>query len=477
MKQFLLPDPGEGLVEAEIVRWHVQAGDAVKINDILLEVETSKSIVELPSPFAGTVGELMVAEGDTVEVGTPIISIDDGTGSAPADPQPATEESSEEGGERVANLVGYGPRAAQTKRRARKPSSNPPAEPHQAVVEAFATTQPVSHHPEVPEPLQPVAAEPVGDPLPPPGPAPEEPHPAGGSVLAKPPVRKLAKDLGLDLSTVTGTGPGSVITRADVEAAAQGPEPVGGSAAAGAPAPDQQQPGDVRIPIKGVRKATAQAMVASAFTAPHVTEWVTCDVSATMDLVEKLKARKDFSGVRISPLLIIAKATLLALQRTRSMNATWDEAAGEIVEHGTVNLGIAAATPRGLVVPNIKSADRMGLLELAEEFGRLVSVARDGKTQPAQMAGGTFTITNVGVFGVDAGTPILNPGESGILAVGAINRRPWVVGTGAEERIEPRWVTTLAVSFDHRVVDGEQGSTFLSNLVDLLHDPATALLY
>jgi pyruvate dehydrogenase E2 component (dihydrolipoamide acetyltransferase) len=263
-----------------------------------------------------------------------------------------------------------------------------------------------------------------------------------------------------------------VITRDDVEAAGMAPAEDAAELPTSATSVE-----DVRIPIKGVRKATAQAMVDSAFTAPHVTEWVTCDVTALMALVEKLKARREFAEVKISPLLIIAKAALLALRRTPAMNSSWDEAAQEIVQYGEVNLGIAAATPRGLVVPNIKAADRLSLLGLAEALTQLVGVAREGRTQPAEMSGGTFTITNVGVFGVDAGTPILNPGESGILAVGAINRRPWVVGTGADERIEPRWVTTLAVSFDHRVVDGEQGSHFLADLAEILTDPATALLY
>lgn len=451
MKQFLLPDPGEGLVEAEIVSWHVKAGDQVKINDVLLEVETSKSIVELPSPYEGTVSKLLVNEGDTVEVGTPIIMIDDGTSS----PEPDEE--------RVANLVGYGPRAAQTKRRARK-RPEPAEASHAALAESFGTHLPVSHPADHREALAPGLTEPVGPPLPAPGSPAAATAPTNQRVLAKPPVRKLAKDLGVDLAKLAGSGDGGVITRDDVQASADG-------------AQHPRSAGDERVPIKGVRKATARAMVDSAFSAPHVTEWVTCDVSATMELVEKLKARKDFADVRVSPLLIIARACLLAMRRSSSLNATWDEAAQEIVYHGAVHLGIAAATPRGLVVPNIKDADRLDLAGLADGLSELIKNARDGKAQPADLSGGTFTITNVGVFGVDAGTPILNPGESGILAVGAISRRPWVVGTGAAERIEPRWVTTLALSFDHRVVDGAEGSRFLADVAELLRDPATALLF
>jgi pyruvate dehydrogenase E2 component (dihydrolipoamide acetyltransferase) len=212
-------------------------------------------------------------------------------------------------------------------------------------------------------------------------------------------------------------------------------------------------------------------MVSSAFTAPHVTEWVTVDVSRTMRLVRRLRRNRDFRDAKLSPLLIVAKAVCLAVRRTPEMNASWDEAAQEIVLKHDVNLGIAAATPRGLLVPNVKRADQMGLRQLADALAELTATARDGRTQPADMSGGTFTITNVGVFGIDAGTPILNPGETGILCIGAISRRPWVVG----DEVRPRWVTTLAVSFDHRVVDGQQGARFLSDVAAILHDPASAL--
>ena len=300
---------------------------------------------------------------------------------------------------------------------------------------------------------------------------------AGPGVLAKPPVRKLAKDLGVDLRQLTGSGTGGVITRDDVMRA----EPVevreDGALRQAQGASRQAQGTDVRIPIKGVRKATAQAMVASAFTAPHVSEWVTCDVSATMDLLERLKTRREFAEVRLSPLLVIAKAVCLALQKTPELNSAWDDAAQEIVLKSSVNLGIAAATPRGLVVPNVKDAGSLSLVDLARAINDVVATARDGKTQPAEMSGGSFTITNIGVFGMDGGTPILNPGEAGILCVGQIARRPWVVGTGADERIQPRWVTTLALSFDHRLADGAQGSTFLANVAGILGDPGLALLF
>jgi len=441
MSEFNLPDVGEGLTEAEIVSWKVKVGDVIKVNDIIVDIETAKSIVELPSPYEGTIEALLVAEGATVDVGTPIIRItsaDELADEAGAEPSaPAVETAGSIVGatpedlvpaveERQAVLVGYGPRAASLKRRARK-----------GAVASVDTERVVQR------PLR---------------------------ALAKPPVRKLARDLGVDLGEVPCEG--EIVTRADVEAFASVRHNNGG--------PETSVPmtqgvaGDVRIPIKGVRKMTAEAMVSSAFTAPHVTEWVTLDVSKTMELVATLKQDKAFADVKVSPLLIVAKAVCLAMRRTPELNSTWDEAAQEIVQKGSINLGIAAATPRGLVVPNIVGADAMSMLELAEAFGQLIITARDGKTQPAQMSGGSFTITNVGVFGIDAGTPILNPGEAGILAVGAINRRPWV---GDNDEVVARWVTTVALSFDHRVVDGEQGSRFLADVAAILGDPAVALTY
>ncbi|GAA1435614.1 dihydrolipoamide acetyltransferase family protein [Microlunatus lacustris] len=488
IREFRLPDPGEGLVEADVVTWRVAVGDTVKINDILLEIETSKSLVELPSPYAGTVTALLVAEGETADVGAPIIAIDDGTADAAgpsADPaEDRVVEPSDgmagggDGGRRVPNLVGYGPRTGESKRRPRKTAAPDPApqRTHDQLAGTFATDVAVSRRTDDRAALQVSPPAPPAAPLPGPGPAAPEPVLRGGAVLAKPPVRKLAKDLGLDLTTVDGTGPGGVITRDDVTAAAaaaSAPAPV----AAAAPPSRRSDGGDVRIPVRGVRKATAEAMVRSAFTAPHVTEWLTCDVTASMELLERLKVRREFRDVRISPLLLVSKAVCLALGRTPELNSFWDEPAAEIVQLGSVNLGIAAATPRGLVVPNIKGAQELGLLELAQAINALVATAREGRTQPAEMAQGSFTITNVGTFGVDAGTPILNPGESGILCFGQIARRPWVVGAGADERIEPRWVTTLAVSFDHRLADGAQGSTFLADVAGILGDPGLGLLF
>jgi 2-oxoisovalerate dehydrogenase E2 component (dihydrolipoyl transacylase) len=480
LQSFRLPDPGEGLVEADIVTWRVAVGNQVKINDILVEVETSKSLVELPSPYAGTVTELLVNEGDTVQVGAPIISIDDGV----ADAAPEAGGGGEDA--QVPNLVGYGPRSGTAKRRPRRGVGDGPVEAHDQVADTFSVHAPVSRRTDDREPLQPERDAPSGAPLPGPGEAAPALTPTGGAVLAKPPVRKLAKDLGIDLASLVGSGPGGVITRDDVmQASGRVPaEPLEEVTTAPAEAEIPAEPAearapreDIRIPIKGVRKSTADAMVRSAFTAPHVSVWMDCDVSATMELVERLKVRREFADLRISPLLIIAKAVCLALGRTPELNSFWDEQAGEIVLKSSVNLGIAAATPRGLLVPNIKGAESLSLAELAGAINRVVATAREGRTQPADMAGGTFTITNIGVFGVDAGAPILNPGESGIVCFGQIGRRPWVVGNGAEERIEPRWVITLSLSFDHRLADGAQGSAFLADVAALLNDPALALLY
>ncbi len=467
LAEFKMPDVGEGLTEAEILKWYVAPGDTVTDGQVVCEVETAKAAVELPIPFNGVVSELRFPEGTTVDVGQVIISVDVSGGagagasvapeplSAP-EPEAAPEPEPAEPQGRQPVLVGYGVAEASTKRRARK------AESMDAPVAA-------------PEPE-----------------AQRESGLNGHGVrpLAKPPVRKLAKDLGVDLATVTPSGPDGIITREDVHAAVaqavtepapaapQAPQaaeaPAPAPVAAPAPAPvvgaDARE---TRIPVKGVRKVTAQAMVHSAFTAPHVTEFVTVDVTRTMKLVEELKQDRAFEGLRVNPLLLISKALLVAIKRHPEVNAAWDEANQEIVQKHYVNLGIAAATPRGLIVPNIKDAHAKTLPELAEALGELVTTARAGKTSPGAMQGGTVTITNVGVFGVDTGTPILNPGESAILAVGSIKLQPWV----HKGKVKPRQVTTLALSFDHRLVDGELGSKVLADVAAILERPKRLLTW
>ncbi len=458
-KEFRLPDPGEGLTEAEIVTWKVQVGDVVKVNDVVVEVETAKSLVELPVPFAGTVTALMVSEGDTVEVGTPIIAVDTGGPADQAAPaseatESAPDDAIEEGKiggttatGRTAVLVGYGVKQTEAKRRPRKATADH-AEPDGEIGGKHQVR------------LNPTRLSTSSRPT-------ERPAPAERP-LAKPPVRKIAKDLGIDLADVTGTGAGGVVTRSDVETYAH---------AGSAHTPPVVSGGETREPIKGVRKMMAQAMVGSAFGAPHVTEWITVDVTRTMELVESLKNDRAFRDVKVTPMLILAKAICLAITRYPLINSHWDEAAQEIVVKHYVNLGIAAATPRGLVVPNVKGADSLALADLAAAIGDLTATAREGRTPPADMAGGTFTITNVGVFGVDLGTPIINPGESAIMAFGAVRRMPWVVADAGVEQIVPRWVSQLALSFDHRHIDGELGSRFLADVASILEDPARALLF
>jgi pyruvate dehydrogenase E2 component (dihydrolipoamide acetyltransferase) len=286
---------------------------------------------------------------------------------------------------------------------------------------------------------------------------------AEAAVLAKPPVRKLARDLGVDLRSVSGTGPEGVITRDDVQSAAGGAAPLRAVPAAG----------DERIPIRGVRKAMAAAVTASAFTAPHVTEFLTVDVTESMALLERLAGAPEFAELRPSPLLLAARALLVGVRRHPLINSSWDEQRQEVVVHGDVNLGIAAATPRGLLVPNVKAAQRLSLAELAQALADLARTAREGKTAPADMQRGTITITNVGVFGVDNGTPILTPGEAAILCLGAVRDMPWV----HEGEIAVRKVTQLALSFDHRLVDGELGSRFLADVGAMLRDPSLLLAW
>ena len=437
-REFRMPDVGEGLTEAEILKWYVKPGDTVTDGQVVCEVETAKAAVELPIPFDGVVHELHFGEGETVDVGSVIIAVDTepGAGGEPEAvkaPEPQPEPQPEAPApKRQPVLVGYGVAASSTKRRPRKAPSLVPAQSAQSAQPA----PDLNGHGVV--------------------------HP-----LAKPPVRKLAKDLGVDLAAVTPTGPGGVVTREDVQAAVAVAVPVtppAQEAPASAPAPASLE---TRVPIKGVRKATAAAMVSSAFTAPHVTEFVTFDITRTMRLVAELKTDPAFAGLKVSPLLVVAKALLVAIRRNPEVNAAWDEDRQEIVHKGYVNLGIAAATPRGLIVPNIKDAHAKTLPELAAALGDLVATARDGRTAPADMQAGTVTITNVGVFGVDTGTPILNPGESAILAFGAVKEQPWV----HKGKVRVRQVTTLALSFDHRLVDGELGSKVLGDTAAILEYP------
>lgn len=457
IKEFRLPDLGEGLTESEILSWKVAVGDTVTLNQVIAEVETAKAVVELPSPFAGVITALHEEPGTIVEVGKPIVSFevaDDG-GASPSGAAPAGAATAASGtAKREPNLVGYGAVVESSGRPARRARTfaTPAVEPVRGpVVEPVRTETPV---------VEPVDTDTA-----------ERPR-------STPPVRKLAKDLGVELAAVAGTGAGGLITREDVQNFVGGGElsaPVRHlSAVSGAGSPTGLAPQggrEVRTPIKGVRKFTAAAMVASAFTAPHATEFLTVDVTPTMDLLAKLKTSRAFSGYKLTPLTMVAKAVLIALRRNPSLNSRWEEASQEIVQFNYVNLGIAAATPRGLTVPNIKDADTLSLLELSAALTGLTETARAGKTAPADLSGGTISITNIGVFGIDAGTPILNPGEAAILAMGAVRKMPWEF----QDEVALRQVMTLSLSFDHRLVDGEQGSRFLADVGAILAEPGMVL--
>lgn len=497
-----MPDLGEGLTEAELVSWEVAEGDTVVLNQVIAEVETAKAAVQLPSPYAGIVARLLVEPGTIVPVGSPILAVDtapeSGEGapaapraeapsttagpvpepavptraSSPATVHPApspvtahgasTPSPANAGGRspvaaRTSVLVGYGPTVGTTDRPRRRPRAQRPGPP-------------VPHTGSTPADPPPTG---------PAGPAGRAARPESGSVSDRPrtypPVRKLAHELGVDLTSVVGTGPDGIITRDDVLArahrdvgSAQAASPTDGTHAPESPA---GSPHEDRTPVSGVRRRTAAAMVASAFTAPQATVFLTVDVTPTLELLEVLRRDRALAGHRLTLLTVIAKAVTIAVARTPEVNSRWDEAAGEIVRPHHVNLGIAAATPRGLLVPHVKDADRMHLDTLADALAHLTEQARAGTTPPADLVGGTITITNVGVFGIDAGTPILNPGEAAILAVGAVRRRPWE----HRDAIALRSVVTLAVTFDHRVVDGEQAARFVGDVGAVLANPGSVL--
>ncbi len=518
LNKFNLPDVGEGLTEAEIVAWKVKPGDTVAINDVLCEIETAKSLVELPSPFAGTVTELLVPEGVTVDVGTPIISVSDAVAApepatpAPAAPAPAaaaapaapmygtlpadTSDAGEAAGRPAGGpLVGSGPKADAVKRRRRisAPAATSAAGNGTRATEPAATPGPGAAAPVV-QPAEPVEAHDIWiSPAAATRPAAAAAGPAEsvdlrptlggaisglvGKVLAKPPVRKIARDLGINLADVGPTGARGEVTREDlVSYQAQRDAEVDKADSFWGKSGRPQDQRIERIPVKGVRKATAKAMVESAFAAPHVSIFVDVDASRTMEFVKRLKASRDFEGIKVSPLLILAKAVIWAAARNPSVNATWvdnpdgSDSAEIHVKH-FMNLGIAAATPRGLMVPNIKNAQDLSLKQLALALNELATTARAGKTQPAQMRGGTLTVTNIGALGIDTGTPIINPGEVAIVAFGTIKQKPWVL----DGEVIPRWITTLGGSFDHRVVDGDLSARFMADVAAILEEPALLL--
>ena len=474
-REFKLPDLGEGLTDGEVVRWLVAEGDAITLNQPIVEVETAKAVVEIPSPYAGTVVKLHAGEGDTIDVGAPLISVDTGGGSeglkvsspeergaAPAQVAALTQAAAAPSGgaaepdtpepELQATLVGPGERQ-QTRRR--RIAGHRPAAARDGAVDTRERPAPEA----ATLPLR--GAE-----------------PGAGSVRAAPaqrpkatpPVRRYARDRGVDLAALVGTGKDGRITREDIDGALDAGRPAAAAAEALTPAVARgpRDRTEERIPVRGTRRQIAAAMTASAFSIPHVTEFLTVDATRLMELRDRLRALPAAEGVKLTPLAVMAKALCVAVRSHPLMNASWDEDAGEIVVKGWVNLGIAVDTPTGLLVPNIKDADTLGILDLARELTRLTELARERKAAPADLTGGTITITNVGGFGVETGTPIINKPECAILATGLIAPRPWVV----DGQLAVRQLMTTSVSFDHRIVDGAYAAQFLAHLRDLLEDPA-----
>jgi pyruvate dehydrogenase E2 component (dihydrolipoamide acetyltransferase) len=439
-RSFPLPDVGEGLTEAEIVTWKVAVGDTVTINQPLVDIETAKATVELPSPYAGRVVALLAAPGDVVDVGTSIITIETSGDESAAT---AASASSAAPAERTAVLVGYGvaTEEAPTRRHRRGAAAPPPPAPAAPASRAV--------------PSAPALAP-----------------------RSTPPVRKLAKSLHLDLAAIRGTGRDGLITRADVEAAASpttavarapsGPTRFAGVELAGW----DEGPLEERIPVRGVTRAMAESMKLSAFTQPQASAALQVDATRTMDLVDSLRARPALAGVKLSPLTILALGVCHAARANPGINSAFDEAAGEVVVRRRIALGIAAATDRGLIVPNIKGADQLDLVAMARALDALVATARAGTTTPADMLGTTLTITNVGPFGIDGAVAILPPGTSAIVAVGRIAPKPWVV----DGAVVARQVVELTVTFDHRLVDGALASTFLRDVGRFVEDPAASLL-
>ncbi len=441
VREFKLPDLGEGLEEAEIVSWMVKEGDEVTLNQPIVEVETEKAIVEIPSPFAGTVEKLFGDVGQRMKVGAPLVSIRTAGGDAGAAPASGGGGGA---GRRQEVLVGYGPEEGKGKRRRRKIGRRDD-EGAGGQVEEEAPAATVS-------PLRPAR-----------------------KALATPPVRKLARERGIDIDTVTGTGPGGRVTREDVMAAAADTR---GEARAAEPAPVRRISGtaasiaeeEEHVPVRAIRRSIARQMVRSYHELVHVTEWCTIDATELMQLRERLNASPEAQGQKLSPLPIVVKALVPAIRQWPHVNSSWagDDDNAEIIVKKYIHVGIATDTDRGLLVPVVKNADHLNVFEIAQEIGRLVGISRDGSIGVEDLKGSTITITNVGSFGMESGTPIINYPETGIIALGAITKKPWVVN----DEIVPRHVMTLAFTFDHRVLDGAYAGRFLRYLGDLIENPA-----
>jgi len=433
---FLLPDLGEGLTEAEVVEWKVGVGDTVVIDQILVEVETAKATVEVPSPYAGVVEALHGSAGSTVDVGAPLITVTAAAGatvpSAPGGPPTAEQHREEEraGSGRV--LIGYGTDEGTARRR-------------QRVRPAASTGLPSSSPP---------ANSPARTPPP----------------VLSPVVRRLARDNGVDVSALDGSGAGGVIRRCDVEAAMIG---------AGTSTPATATPSAVsdgrrfarveRIPLTGMRRVVANKLLTSRREIPDATTWVDVDASALLEARRRINLAEP--GEPVSLLALVARMCIAALTRFPELNSSVDTASQEILRYSQVNLGIAAQTPRGLVVPVIHAASALTTAELSRALGETTALAKEGKLTPDRMTAGTFTLNNYGVFGVDGSAAIINHPEAAILGVGRIIDKPWVV----EGQVVPRKVTQLSLSFDHRVCDGGVAGGFLRLVADYVENPVTCL--
>jgi len=431
---FLLPDLGEGLAEAEVVEWKVAVGETVVIDQVVVEVETAKAVVEVPSPYAGVVEALHGAAGATVIVGTPLITIAATAGaavaSAPGAP-PSHEPHREE--ERAGSgnvLIGYGTSEASTRRRRRvRPDAAEPSA--RAEAPTATTTRPAA--------------------------------PAPTARVLSPVVRKLARDNNLDITTLAGSGLGGVIRRCDVEAAISAPYPAAGAPDDSGPAPFE------RIPLTGFRKTVADKLSTSRREIPDATTWVDVDATELMNAQREINA--SLRHEPISLLALLARLCIAGLAEFPELNSTVDTDRQEILRYRHINLGIAAQTLRGLVVPVITAADTLSTAELSQALRDTTTLAKDGKLAPSRLSGGTFTLNNYGVFGVDGSTPIINHPEAAILGIGRIVDKPWVVNG----QVVARKVTQLSLTFDHRVCDGGVAGGFLRLFADYVESPVAAL--
>ncbi|MFJ7258591.1 dihydrolipoamide acetyltransferase family protein [Streptomyces globosus] len=434
--EFKLPDLGEGLTEAEIVRWLVAVGDVVAVDQPVVEVETAKAMVEVPCPYGGVVTARFGEEGTELPVGAPLITVAVGAGAGDAAGAGTVQEPEESGSGNV--LVGYGTDHSRTARRRRvRPASAAPA----------------------PAPAAPAAVA---------APAAPAVRPAGPVPVISPLVRKLARDNGIDLRALTGSGPDGLILRADVEAALRAQAAVPAAPAA-APATAAAAPaGAERIPLKGLRGAVADKLSRSRREIPDATCWVDADAT---ELMAARAAMNAAGGPKVSVLALLARICTAALARYPELNSTVDLAANEIVRLSSVHLGFAAQTERGLVVPVVRDAHERSAESLTAEFARLTELARTGKLAPSDLTGGTFTLNNYGVFGVDGSTPIINHPEAAMLGVGRITPKPWV----HRGELAVRQVVQLSFTFDHRVCDGGTAGGFLRYVADCVENPAVLL--